>query len=117
MLRRFQRALKHAMEEEDFAPVLAAGAFLIALGTGVYSATNGWSLAEGFYFSVATLTTASIANPELTIDDPWLEVFSAFYSLIGIGVLVEVVRRLGMAFVEVRRQDKSNKNPPQEAEG
>jgi hypothetical protein len=29
-----------------------------------------------------------------------------FYILIGIGILVEIVRRLGFAFVEVRREEK-----------
>ncbi len=101
------RALKHAMREEDFAPVLAAAAFLIALGTITYTLGNGWNVAEGFYFSVATLTTASIANPDLVLDEPWMELFTAFYILIGIGILVEVVRRLGTAFVEVRQQDRT----------
>jgi hypothetical protein len=51
---------------------------------------------------VATLTTSSILNPELTISDPWLEIFTAAYVLIGIGILVEVARRLGMAFIAAR---------------
>jgi hypothetical protein len=72
MFRRFIRALKHAMREEDFAPVLAAAAFLIALGTITYTFGNGWNIAEGFCFSVATLTTASIASPDLAIDEPWM---------------------------------------------
>jgi hypothetical protein len=34
---------------------------------------------------VATLTTSSILDPELTITDPWLKVFTAGYVLVGIG--------------------------------
>ncbi|MEZ5156436.1 MAG: potassium channel family protein [Solirubrobacterales bacterium] len=105
------------MREEDFAPVLGAGVFLILLGTVTYTLGNDWSLAEGFYFSVATLTTSSVANPNLVVDKPWVELFTSFYILIGIGILVEVVRRLGLSFIEVRRQDKARKTGHLDASG
>jgi hypothetical protein len=37
----------------------------------------------------------------------WLKLFTVFYVLIGIGILVEIVRRFGFAFVEIRRQEKA----------
>jgi uncharacterized membrane protein len=43
------------------------------------------------------------------LGDRWLKVFTVFYLLAGIGILVEIVRRLGFAFVEVRRQDQAAK--------
>jgi hypothetical protein len=43
----------------------------------------------------------------LVLEDRWLKIFTVFYVLIGIGILVEIARRFGMAFVEVRRPDKS----------
>jgi hypothetical protein len=58
---------------------------------------------DGFYVAVATLTTSSILDPKLTITDPWLKVFTAFYVLAGIGILVEIARRLGMGFIAARR--------------
>jgi hypothetical protein len=64
---------------------------------------------DSLYFAVATLTTASIADPDLVLEDAWLKLFTVFYILIGIGILVEIVRRLGTAFVEVRRQEKADK--------
>jgi Ion channel len=64
---------------------------------------------DGFYFSVATLTTSSSADPELTLTDPWLKVFTSFYILIGIGILVTLVGRLGLAFVALRREDTARK--------
>ena len=33
-----------------------------------------------------------------------MKVFTVFYLLIGIGILVEILRRLGIAFVAVRAQ-------------
>jgi len=41
---------------------------------------------------------------ELTITDPWLKVFTAGYVLVGIGILVEVARRLGMGFITARAE-------------
>jgi len=69
----------------------------------------GWSVADGFYVAVATLTTSSILNPKLTITDPWLEIFTAAYVLIGIGTLAEVARRLGMEFVAAREELRTAK--------
>jgi Ion channel len=74
-------------------------------GTLVYTLGGGWSPIDGFYFAVATLTTSSIADPELVLEDPWLKLFTSFYVLLGIGIVVEVIRRLGISFIEVRRQD------------
>jgi Ion channel len=107
MWRRLMRALRYAMREEDFAPALGAGTLLILIGTVTYTLGNDWKLVDGFYFAVATLTTSSIADPGLVLDDPWMKLFTVFYILIGIGILVEIVRRLGFAFVEVRRQEKA----------
>ena len=63
---------------------------------------------DGFYFAVATLTTSSIADPELVITSSWLKVFTALYVLVGIGILVEVAAA-GLAMIELRQQDRAAK--------
>ena len=103
MLRRFAVALRYALREEDFGRILSAAVALVFVGTTVYTLGSGWSVVDGFYFAVATLTTSSIADPDLTITDPWLKVFTAFYVLVGIGILVEIARRLGMGFIAARK--------------
>jgi hypothetical protein len=90
MLRRLAGALRVALREEDFARILGAGLALIIIGTLAYSLGNGWSAVDGLYVAVATLTTSSMLDPELTITDFWLKVFTAGYVLVGIGILVEV---------------------------
>jgi Ion channel len=107
MWRRLVRAVRYALREEDFGPVLGAGGFLITTGTIAYSLGNGWNLVDSFYFAVATLTTSSVADPQLVLEDGWMKLFTVFYILIGIGILVEIVRRFGMAFIEVRREEKA----------
>jgi hypothetical protein len=56
---------------------------------------------------IGTLTTTSVSDPDLVLTDGWLKLFTVFYQLIGIGILVEVLRRLGIAFITVRAQEKS----------
>jgi hypothetical protein len=109
MLRRLVRALRHAVREEQFLPVLSAGATLIVVGTISYALGEGWNVVDAFYFAVATLTTSSVADPDLVLDNAWTKLFTAFYVLLGIGILVEIGRRLAFAFVEVNQEDKAAK--------
>jgi Ion channel len=94
---RLARALRIALRDENLGRVLSAGLVLVLGGTLRYTFDAGWHLVDGFYFAVATLTTSSVADPELVIEDRWLKVFTACYVLLGIGILVEIGRRLGMA--------------------
>ena len=109
MLRRLAGALRVALREEDFARILAAGPALIVIGALAYSFGNGWSVVDGLYVAVATLTTSSVLDPKLTIVDPWLKVFTAGYVLVGIGILVEVARRLGTGFIVARAEVEKEK--------
>jgi hypothetical protein len=81
------------------------------LGTVSYALGEGWSVVDSLYFAVATLTTTSVADPDLVLQHDWMKVFSVFYILVGIGVLVETLRRLGSGFVESQRAD-APVNPP-----
>ncbi|MFZ2013452.1 MAG: potassium channel family protein [Nocardioides sp.] len=101
-----RRAFSHAVREEGFLSVAATALVLILIGTLVYTLGEGWDVVDAFYFAVATLTTSSIADPSLVLTDPWLKIFTAFYVLIGIGILVEVIRRLGFGFVTVLHKDR-----------
>jgi hypothetical protein len=66
-------AFRVALREEDFGRVLSAGLALIIVGTLAYSIGGGWSIVDGLYVAVGTLTTSSILDPDLTITDPWLK--------------------------------------------
>jgi hypothetical protein len=75
MFQRVARAFRYAMREEDF-----------------------------LYFSVSTLTTTSVSGPDLVLGDRWLKVFAVLYQLIGIGILVEILRRLGRGYVAAQAE-------------
>lgn len=119
MFSRMFAAIKYAAKEESFAAVFAAAISLILIGTVAYSLGEGWNVVDGFYFAVCTLTTSSIADPNLTLGSGALKVFTAFYILTGIGILVEVARQLGVGFVRLRqeqseaRHDRRHKDPPE----
>lgn len=109
MFRRFARTVREASKDEQFVPLFGAGLSLLAVGTLAYTIGGGWSIVDGFYFAVATLTTSSVADPELVLSDPWLKVFTAFYVLIGIGIFVALASRLGLAFVRLAQEEKAQK--------
>ena len=54
-----------------------------------YSLGSGWNVVDALYFAVATLTTTSVADPDLVLQDGWLKLFTVLYLLVGIGILVE----------------------------
>jgi len=55
---------------------------------------------------VSTLTTTSVSDPDLGLDAGWAKLFTVMYQLLGIGILVEILRRLGAAFVVVRARER-----------
>ena len=102
MLKRMLEAVKYAAKEENFAVIAGAAATLILVGTIIYSLGEGWNVVDGFYFAVCTLTTSSIADPDLTLTHEALKLFTIIYVLTGIGILVELARELGVGFVKER---------------
>ena len=104
MLRRMLGAMKHAAREENFAAVAGAAVALILVGTVTYSVGEGWNAVDGFYFAVCTLTTSSIADPDLTLTHASLKLFTTVYVLTGIGILVELARELGVGYVKEREE-------------
>jgi hypothetical protein len=104
VLRRFVGAIRYAAKEEDFRAVFGAAVSLLTLGTAVYALSEGWSVGDAFYFAVCTLTTSNVSDPHLILTDEALRVFSAFYVLVGIGILVETGRRLSVGYVKMRSE-------------
>jgi hypothetical protein len=116
MLRRMLRAMKYAAKEEHFPVVAGAAVSLILVGTVTYSLGEGWNVVDGLYFAVCTLTTSSIADPNLTLTHGALKLFTVIYVLTGIGILVELARELGIGFVKersARHATRHKEDPPE----
>jgi hypothetical protein len=106
MFQRVVHAFRYAIREEDFLNVFGAGLTLIAIGTISYALGQDWNVVDAFYFAVSTLTTTSVADPDLVLDVGWMKVFTVFYLLVGVGILVELLRRFGIATVAVRAEER-----------
>jgi hypothetical protein len=106
MLRRVLPAFRYAIHEEEFLNIFSAGVLLVVVGTLTYALGQDWNVVDAVYFSVSILTTTSVADPDLVLTDGWLKIFTILYQLVGIGILVEILRRLGLAFIIVRRNEK-----------
>jgi hypothetical protein len=106
MLRRVWAALHYAVREENFGPVFGAGVALVISGTLAYALGEDWNVIDALNFSVSTLTTTSVSDPDLVLDDGWIKIFTILYQIIGIGILVEILRRLGLAFVAVQARER-----------
>ena len=101
LLRRLIRALRHAVREEGFLPVMGSTALLVTIGAVAYGLGEKWSAVNAVYFATTTLTTTGSADPHLVLTSSLLKLFTVAYQLVGIGILVELMRRLGVSFVAV----------------
>lgn len=102
MMARLRAVLRHAVRDEGFLPVGSAAVTLILIGAVAYAFGEGWSPVDAVYFAATTLTTTNVADPDLVLTSGWLKIFTVLYQLVGIGILVELLRRLGQSFVAVR---------------
>jgi hypothetical protein len=109
MLRRLLSALRYALREEDFAGFSASRRFSSSSARS-RSLSARLECRRQLYVAVATLTTSSVLDPKLTFTDPWLKLFTAGYVLVGIGILVEVARRLRMGFIAAREHVSEQKH-------
>jgi hypothetical protein len=104
ILQRLFGAIRYATKNDGFRAIFGTAIFLILLGTGTYSVSQGWNVLDSFYFAVCTLTTSNVSDPHLTLSGEPIKIFTAFYVLIGIGVLVETVRQIGLGYVKMRSE-------------
>ena len=109
MFRRFERALRHALLEENFAAILGSAVTLIVVGTLAYTFGEDWSLVDGFYFAVRDPDDVVDRRPGPYHHELVVEGLHDLYILIGIGILVEVARQLGVALIHVQREDHAAK--------
>ena len=107
MFRRVAATLRYAVEEEEFLNIASAGLLLVMIGTVTYTFGADWNVVDSLDFAVTTLTTTSVGDPDLALEDGWLKLFTIGFQLLGIGILVEVLRRLGFAFLKVRSAEKA----------
>ena len=117
MLGRAARAFRVAVHEQEFLAVLSVGVGLVLSGTLAYALGEGWNVLDALYFAVATLTTSSVADPDLELTSGWTKLFTVLYVVVGIGVVVEILRRFAVAAVIVHRREQEEKEQKEQEQG
>lgn len=100
---RLIRGIAESVADPAFRRILGASVFLLLAGTFAMYQIEGWSVVDSFYFSVITLTTVGFGDftPQTTVG----KLFTAFYVLSGIGVIVALINALAERRL-ARRQRK-----------
>ncbi len=101
-------AFLRGLKDPEFRAIFLLVAFLLASGTVFYSQAEGWGIVDSLYFSVITLTT--IGYGDLHPTSPLSKIFTIFYILLGIGVLMIFVEKLASQAMKRRgREDEPEK--------
>lgn len=70
---------------------------LLALGTIYYMLVEGWHPIDSFYFSTMTLTTIGLGD--IVPMTPWGKLFTSFYALLGIGIMLYILSSVIGVFI------------------
>ncbi len=102
------RSLRAIRHDGQFRALAFLSAIAILGGTVFYSLVEGLRLLDAFYFSVLTLTT--VGYGDFTPKTDAGKLFTAFYVLIGVGMLLSFVTRVATGAADShaggRRRDR-----------
>ena len=102
----FFRAIWRGLRDSEFQVLLTLTLFTLLSGTFFYRYAEGWSYLDSFYFSVITLTT--VGYGDLSPSTPLSKIFTMFYLMVGIGIIVAFVNKIASDALS-RRAEKVNK--------
>ena len=107
LLARLSAAIGHAARRPEFRALLLVALSLVCTGTAVYCITENWSVVDGLYFAVSTLTTTSPNGLDLTHDIAKL--FTVVYILFGIGVIAEFIHQIAISYGELKQKQHAKR--------
>lgn len=95
------------LKDKEYRNLLKVTFMFILMGTVVYHYLEGWSWIDSAYFSIITLTTIGYGDfsPQTSAG----KVFTIFYILIGIGVILGFINRVYMHYRKIRLDKKQQK--------
>jgi voltage-gated potassium channel Kch len=86
---KFVKALSLAMKDYKFRALLFLVSIAVTIGTVFYKYTEAWSWLDSLYFTIITITT--VGYGDMTPTTPLGKLFTMFYLLISVGLLVGIV--------------------------
>ena len=104
LFRSLWRALRVGWRRPEFRGLLSLVAGFVALGTVFYRFQEDFTWLDSAYFTVITLTTVGYGDlsPVTTLG----KVFTAFYVIIGVGIIVGFAAELASAAMTASAERK-----------
>ncbi len=99
-MRRILVGLRNFARDPAARGISAVALALIGGGTTFYRFVEGWSWLDSYYFTVIALTTVGFGD--LAPATRPGKLFTTFYVVIGIGVLVALVTEVARHLIEAR---------------
>jgi hypothetical protein len=96
--------IKH---DETFRILLAVLLTFLIGGTYFYWSEEGWSVVDGFYFCVMTMST--IGQSDLVPTSDLSKIFTTIYAVLSIGVFAAVTAKLVIITVSHKKDAKQHK--------
>lgn len=108
-LKRLLVAVFRILKERLFRSLLATLALIILSGTMFYKGVEGWTLFNSFYFAFTSLIPTSVSTGLIPQTDlsKW---FTMIYLVVGMGVMLMVLIRVGLAVADFERLEEKRGN-------
>lgn len=100
LLRSLVRAFRLLLTDAEFRALGGTVLMLLLVGTVFYRQVEGWTWIDSIYFCVVTLTTVGYGDYAPTTDEG--KIFTIFYILMGIGVLVGFASKMMQGLLGTR---------------
>jgi voltage-gated potassium channel Kch len=105
ILKNLASAVRRGFADARFRALAYLAGVALATGTVFYWRFEDWGLVESFYFSVITLTT--VGYGDLAPTTTGTRLFTVFYVLFGLGVLVALLSAVAGHAAEARMERKA----------
>lgn len=101
------RTIVSFLKDKEYRDLLLTTSIVVGLGASIYHYLEGWTWIDCFYFSVITLTT--IGYGDFTPQTDGGKLFTIFYILIGIGIILSFISAVYNHYNDVKTERKKEK--------
>jgi len=100
----FIRTIFSFLKDDEYRDLLLTTLAVLGGGSIAYHYLEGWSWIDSVYFSIITLTT--IGYGDFSPQTEAGKLFTIFYIIIGIGIILTFVNTVYNHYAEVRVEEK-----------